>query len=125
MAKILLVDDSETFRMKLREPLEKLGHSIVEAEDGLYGLEVLAQHPDCEMIFCDLNMPRMDGLTFCRKIHNDTRYSKISIIILSTESNEKLRQEAKSYGVKAWIIKPFDEQKLVAGVNLILTKGKN
>lgn len=125
MAKILIIDDSETFRMKLRDPLEKVGHSIVEAGDGLEGLDVLAQNLDCELIFCDLNMPRMDGLSFCREVHNDSRYGKVSIIILSTESNDKLRQEAKSYGVKAWIIKPFDEQKLLAGVNLVLSKTKN
>lgn len=124
MAKILVIDDSESFRRKIKLPLEAIGHEIVEAADGAYGLEELQKHPDFALIFCDLNMPRIDGMAFCKEVSKNSSYAGIPIIVLTTESSPQLRQEAKAYGVKAWIIKPFDEQKLLAGVSLLLEKKK-
>lgn len=122
MAKIQVIDDSETLRTQLRQTLEKDGHEVVEAMDGMHALEVLQSTRDVKLIICDLNMPRMDGMTLCEKLHQDPDLSKIPIFILTTEVSPDLKARAKNLGVRAWIIKPFAPDKVLTAVTYILGK---
>lgn len=122
MGKIHLVDDSETLRRQLRVILENSGHQVVESSDGVDALDLLEKTPDVELIICDLNMPRMDGMTFCRRVSENPTHSKIPIFILTTEVGTQLKAEAKKFGVRAWIIKPFSPEKLISAVSQILGK---
>jgi len=122
MAKIQVIDDSETLRTQLRQTLEKDGHEVVEAMDGMHALEVLQSTKDVKLIICDLNMPRMDGMTLCEKLHQDPDLSKIPIFILTTEVSPDLKARAKDLGVRAWIIKPFAPDKVLTAVTYILGK---
>ncbi len=70
MKTILTVDDSRTMRDMLRAALAGAGFDVVQAEDGVHGLEVLAGC-DPDVIVTDVNMPRMDGLTFIEKLRQN------------------------------------------------------
>lgn len=120
MANIQIIDDSETLRTQLRQTLEQGGHQVQEAYDGLNALEVLQANPSVSLIICDLNMPRMDGLSFCRKVKETPEYSNIPIFILTTEVNPELKTQAKALGVRGWIIKPFTADKLLSAVTQVL-----
>ena len=119
MIRILVIDDSETFRLQLIEGLSEF--AIITAEDGLSGLKKLEQHNNkIDLIICDMNMPHLDGLGFCKKKFSDPRFKNIPVIMVTTESNLNVKQEAKQYGVKAWMLKPIDIKSLLIGVTTIL-----
>ena len=120
MAKILIVDDSQTLRDDLRRTLVGAGHVVVEADQGLAGLARLGEHPDVQLILSDVNMPEMDGITMCEKI-KERKLSSVPILMLTTEASPDLKNRAKEAGVRAWVTKPYIPAKLLAGVDKLLT----
>lgn len=122
MAKILIVDDSETLRSQLKKHLEEGGHKVIEAYDGINGLEVLGANKDVQLILADVNMPRMDGLVMCEKVHEMPEFGKVPIFMLTTESNPEMKTKGKASGVIAWITKPYVVAKLLAAVDKVTQK---
>ena len=122
MAKILIVDDSESQRTRLKTDLESGKHLVVEACDGHDGLEKLSQNPDVALIICDVNMPGMDGLTMCSKIHQLEKFSTLPIFMLTSEATAELKKTAKEYGVRAWITKPYVAIKLLEALEKVIKK---
>lgn len=119
MATILVVDDSETVRLQIRKALEEGGHEVVEAGDGIAGLDALKEHPLIKIILCDVNMPRLDGISMCMKIQENEVTKGIPIIMITTESSPEMKQKSKDAGVKAWITKPFVAEKLLKAVSVL------
>jgi two-component system chemotaxis response regulator CheY len=119
MSKIILtVDDSRTMRDMLRLALVQAGYEVVQAEDGLHGLEVLdAERPD--VIVTDINMPRMDGFGFIEGVRGDERNRAIPILVLTTESDDEKKMRARKAGATGWIVKPFDPVKLVEAIRRV------
>ena len=68
MKKILVVDDSETIRQQVRQALAATGYEIIEAVDGVDGLEKLRAVADVDLALCDVNMPRMNGLDMIAEV---------------------------------------------------------
>ncbi len=122
MAKIMVVDDSEVIRFQLKEDLTREGHEVVEAHDGLHGLGVLKETPDIALIICDVNMPEMDGITMCENISKDSQHNHIPIVMLTTQSSPDLKAKGKSFGVIAWVTKPYKTATLIGGINKILSR---
>ena len=109
---VLTVDDSRTMRDMLRLALSDAGYRVVQAVDGLHGLEVLADEtPD--VIVTDINMPRMDGFGFIEGVRRSERHRAVPILVLTTESDAEKRSRARSAGATGWIVKPFNPVKLV------------
>jgi len=122
MAKILVIDDSESLRGQVKRDLEAAGHQVVEAYDGMNALEVMAATPDTNLIICDVNMPRMDGLTFCIKLKEIHNAAKYPIFMLTTECSTEMKLKGKENGVVAWITKPYVADKMLVAVDKILAK---
>ena len=122
MAKILIVDDSETTRTQLKNDLGEGGHQVIEAQNGLQGLSQLSAHKDVQLIICDVNMPEMDGLTMCSKVHENEAINKIPILMLTTENGADLKSQGKENGVIGWLVKPFVGKKLLVGVEKVLER---
>ncbi len=115
---ILTVDDSRTMRDMLRHSLVAAGFRVVQAEDGLHGLEVLeAETPD--VIVTDINMPRMDGFGFIEAVRADSRRRGMPVLVLTTEVDADKKQRAKDAGATGWIVKPFDPAKLIAAIRRV------
>jgi two-component system chemotaxis response regulator CheY len=120
MSKIVLtVDDSRTMRNMLRLALTDAGHTVIEAEDGVHGVEVLGSSDAVDVIITDINMPRMDGFGFIDHVRRDPRNRSIPILVLTTESDTTKKQRARDAGATGWIVKPFDPAKLVAAVRRV------
>ena len=115
---VLTVDDSRTMRDMLRLSLEGAGFRVVQAEDGLHGLEVLAgEMPD--VIVTDINMPRMDGFGFIEAVRRDATRRSTPVLVLTTEVDAEKKSRAKAAGATGWIVKPFDPIKLVDAIRRV------
>lgn len=115
---ILTIDDSRTMRDMLRVALERAEFRVVQAEDGIHGLEVLAgETPD--VIVTDLNMPRMDGFGFIEAVRRDERRRFTPILVLTTEMDPTKKQRARSAGATGWIVKPFEPVRLVDAIRRV------
>jgi two-component system, chemotaxis family, chemotaxis protein CheY len=112
MKKVMIVDDSRTVRQQVAATLAPAGFEVVVAEDGVEGLERIAQMPDLALIFCDINMPRMDGLEMLMAAKQGGAKS-IPVVMLSTEGRSDLIEKAKQAGATGWLVKPFNAAQLV------------
>jgi two-component system chemotaxis response regulator CheY len=112
--KILIVDDSATVRQQVREALAGAGFEICEAADGMEGLDAITNQSDLAAVFCDVNMPRMGGLQMLEVVKEQGRLATLPVVMLTTEGQPELVQQAKSLGAKGWIVKPFKPANLVA-----------
>jgi len=115
---VLTVDDSRTMREMLRLALCDAGFRVVQAEDGLHGLEVLAAESP-QVIVTDINMPRMDGFGFIEEVRGDVRHRAIPILVLTTESDAEKKNRARMAGATGWIVKPFNPEKLVEAIRRV------
>tara|TARA_B100000902_G_C26670599_1_gene602878 strand:- start:90 stop:458 length:369 start_codon:yes stop_codon:yes gene_type:complete len=120
MTKILIVDDANTIRMQLRDILESEGYDVVEGVHGADGLAKAQENTDIDLIITDYNMPEMDGVAMCRKIKEIDAHSKVPMFMLTTESTSDLKELGKQVGVMAWIVKPFNEDKLKLVIKKVL-----
>ncbi|MCM2281411.1 MAG: response regulator [Bdellovibrionaceae bacterium] len=114
MAKILVVDDSQLVRTQLRKALEEVKHQVVEAENGKIGFEAWKANPDLKLIICDVNMPEVDGIGMLTLLSEAKPANLCPIIMLTTESKNELKEKGRALGVRAWMIKPFTPDKLLA-----------
>jgi two-component system chemotaxis response regulator CheY len=115
---ILVIDDSDTLRQQVRQTLLGAGYEVVEAPDGLDGLEKIRGSNNLSLVLCDINMPRMNGLEMLLALQREG--SRIPIIMLTTEGQPTLIQRAREAGAKGWIVKPFKPELLIAAVVKIL-----
>lgn len=104
---ILAVDDSKMMRELVAYTLEEAGYiNIVSAENGVDALE-RAKLNKYDLIITDVNMPLMGGLELCKNLRTLELYKDTPIVVLTTESGEKIREEGRIAGASAWIVKPF------------------
>jgi two-component system chemotaxis response regulator CheY len=116
--RILTVDDSRTMRDMLKLALEQAGFDVVQADDGVHGLEVLeGETPD--VIITDINMPRLDGFGFIEGVRKDERHRAVPILVLTTESDSTKKERARAAGATGWIVKPFNPTKLVDAIRRV------
>ena len=115
---ILTVDDSRTMRDMLMLALSDAGYRVVQAEDGVHGLEVLRSEMP-QVVITDINMPRMDGFGFIENVRRSDRHRAIPILVLTTESDAEKKDRARKAGATGWIVKPFDPVKLVNAIRRV------
>jgi two-component system chemotaxis response regulator CheY len=120
--KLLIVDDSTMLRDMLSYALTEGGYTdVVEALDGVDGLEK-AKSATFDLVITDVNMPNMDGLTFIEELRKLPQYSKVPILVLTTERSDEMKTKGKSVGATGWIVKPFVPDQLLKAVNIVLSK---
>lgn len=117
---ILIVDDSKTVRNLVAFVMKKEGYKVSTAEDGLDGLEKLYGAQGVDLIISDINMPRMDGLTFIRNLREQEAYRDIPVIVLSTEGQENDIQKGLNVGANVYMVKPAQPEKMVRNVKMLL-----
>ena len=121
MAKnILIVDDSESIREVVGLALRSEGYNVIVGVDGQHGLELLLENKNVNLIISDLNMPRLDGISFLKEVRKLDTFKYLPILILTTESQESKKIEAKNSGATGWIIKPFVKEKLIAVIKKVI-----
>jgi two-component system chemotaxis response regulator CheY len=115
---VLTVDDSATIRTMLHCALAEAGFNVVQACDGMEGLEQLRDvTPD--VIITDINMPRLDGFGFIEQVRQTQAHRRTPILVLTTESDAPRKERARKAGATGWIVKPFDPAKLVDAIHRV------
>lgn len=112
--KVMIVDDSRTVRQQVAVALLQAGFEVVEAENGVQGLERIQSTPDLSMVICDVNMPHMNGIDMLNAVKALGKTPTLPIIMLTTEGKAEAIEKAKAAGAKGWIVKPFKAEQLVA-----------
>jgi two-component system chemotaxis response regulator CheY len=116
MAKtIMIVDDSASLRQVVGIALKGAGYETIEACDGKDALSKL-NGAKIHLVISDVNMPNMDGITFLKELKKLPNYKFTPVIMLTTESQEGKKAEGQAAGAKAWVIKPFQPQTMLAAV---------
>ena len=119
MATIMTVDDCTSMRQMVSFTLQSAGHQVIEASDGEEALR-LAKDKKVNLVIADLNMPNMDGVSLIKALRLLADYKFTPILILTTESQDKKRQEGKGAGATGWIVKPFNPEQLLGVVKKVL-----
>lgn len=123
MARILIVDDDTAVRRALRKVLERDGHTLVEAENGRVGLQLMREKP-ADLVLADLFMPVMDGLEFISKLHQSYPDTRVLAISGSTyERRPRFLEIAGRMGNVRTLTKPVDAEELTAVVREMLAAG--
>lgn len=114
-ARVLIVDDDASVRLVCAVNLEAEGLHVLEAADGLDGLEqARRERPD--LILTDVSMPRLGGFRLAERLRVDKRTRGIPVIFLSGEVGQANAQRARALGAVAYWTKPFDPRALAAFV---------
>nr|WP_275975697.1 response regulator [Geothrix terrae] len=116
--KILVVDDSPTMRRIIIGNLVRMGHAeVLEAEDGLAGLEKLDQG-GVDLIITDWDMPEMDGIAFARAVRS--RGATMPILMVTTHAATQDIVQALEAGVNTYVVKPFTQESLREKIDSLL-----
>ncbi len=119
MATVLAVDDSKVMRDMMRVVLEKNGYEVETAEDGLQALEIAGQR-SFDVVFSDINMPKMSGITLVTKLRELPGYEHIPILMVTTENADYRKKKAKVNGATGWLEKPISEARLLKALAKVL-----
>ena len=111
--RILIVDDSSLVRVYYRRALEAAGFEVEQAINGIEAMEkVLAQAFDLAIV--DVNMPKMDGLSFVRLLRRNTSdAAALPVLVVTTESSQDDIDDARAAGANFYLVKPVSETDLV------------
>ncbi len=113
---VLIVDDSPTSRMIIQRCVEMSGIEVdlfLYAENGIEALTMLDENKNIDLIFSDINMPKMDGQTFIRLIKNKPATAAIPVVITSSIADGSVEAAMKGLGITAIIKKPVSPEKIL------------
>lgn len=119
MATILVVDDSASLRNMVTFTLKQEGYQVVEASDGKEALNK-AQTARFDLVLTDVNMPIMDGITFCAELRKLPAFKFTPVLVLTTESSPEMKQRGKAAGATGWLVKPFNPEKLLSTIKRVV-----
>ncbi len=117
--RILLVDDDTMIVELLTLRLQKQGYHVRTALDGEQGYNAALEYQP-HLILCDVVMPNVDGLTFCRRMRAEKR--DVPFLFLTAKGQPKEKVEVLSAGADDYLVKPFDPQELNARITSILRR---
>lgn len=113
-SQVLIIDDSVTVRSLLSMTFEKAGYMVEQARDGKEAWDKLQEGLKPDLVFCDIEMPRMDGLELLGQIHANAEIRGIPVAMLTSRGAERHRRIAAERGASGYFTKPYVEQELLA-----------
>lgn len=119
MPRILIIDDEKSIRRALKEILEYEKYEVDEAEDALIALKKIEDEV-FDLIFCDIKMPKMDGIEFLDKCH--TSHPEIPVVMISGHGNIDTAVESIKNGAFDFIQKPLDLNRILVSVKNALDR---
>ncbi len=119
--RVLIVDDSRSFRQSLSRFLEMEGFDVVEAEDGPEGL-AKCQSTEPDLVVMDINMPGMNGFEAIRRLRE---FSIVPVLVLSARNAEMDKMQGLGVGADSYLTKPFSASELLARVQALLRRQRS
>ncbi len=116
---VMIVDDSVTVRKVTSRLMERQGWEVITAKDGL---DAVTQLQDIipDIVLLDIEMPRMDGFEVLRRVRSEDRLAGLPIIMITSRTGEKHREQALELGVNEFLGKPFQEASLISTINQVI-----
>ena len=118
---VLIVDDSITVRELLSLSFSKSGYRVEQARDGQEAWEKLRSGLPCDLVFCDIEMPRMNGLEFLSNIQKEPGLSSLPVALLTSRGADRHRKVAAKLGATAYFTKPCPDQTLLNAAERMLS----
>lgn len=115
---ILAIDDSRTIRELVRSTLTEGGYAVVTAVDGVDGIDRFKDQR-FDAVITDINMPNLDGFGVIEGIRGAASNQRVPILVLTTESSPAFKQRARDLGATGWIVKPFDDKRLLEVIDMV------
>ena len=120
---VLVVDDSLTVRKITERLLVREGYRVRTARDGAEAIQMIGvQVPN--LVLLDIEMPRMDGLEVLRSLRADAALANLPVIMITSRTTGKLREQADALGVQAFLGKPYQEETLLAQIHASVGLGQ-
>jgi CheY-like chemotaxis protein len=116
--KILTVDDSKTVRIIIRNAFKRFDCEIIEAGNGVEGLEKAKTKPD--LVLLDITMPVMDGLAMLQGMRAEPELQQIPVVMLTAEGQKTSADQALALGSNGYLVKPFSNDTLIQQVSRLL-----
>ena len=124
--KIMIVDDEEDVRETLRLQLESGNYNVIEAENGEEAIKLLRSEDNltnCGLILCDIRMPKINGIEYIEYLKQQA--PGIPVVVITGYPDTELAVGLMSKGVKDYLVKPVDSDKLMKVVNKLVAEGKD
>ena len=116
---IWVIDDQASIRLILSTFLSK-SYRVKTLPDGLAGIHQLQKGESPDLILLDLNMPRLNGLGFLKQLRKSRAFSKLPVIIISSDNDSKTIEQCRHFGVKCFVPKPFDPTNLRSKIQQVV-----
>ncbi len=121
--KILVIDDSMVIRMRVKEMLPEGNFDVLEAKDGVQGLNLLrSDNPN--LIMLDFLLPKMNGWQVYQEIQKEPRLKSIPLVVMSGRKEEVTDKLPEPFEYFAFVGKPFDQKQLHNAIKEAMTKAK-
>ncbi|KAA5603810.1 response regulator [Roseospira marina] len=114
MKSILLVDDSPTILASVGQLLERTGYKVTTAKHGEEACALVDGGLTANIVITDQNMPGMSGIDLIRTLRKKAGYRFTPMLVLTTETQQVKREEAKAAGATGWLVKPVAPDQLAA-----------
>lgn len=109
---VLIVETSSSIRKFISLTLKIAGFTTLTAVDGMDAFEKLS-NVDVDLLITDINLPNIDGISLIKSLRKDKKFENLPIIVLSSLSSENDIKEAIDAGANSYLIKPFNDKKLL------------
>ena len=121
---VMVVDDSLTVRKATGRLLEREGYQVITAKDGVDALEQM-KNVLPSILLVDIEMPRMDGFDLARHVRSDPVTRHLPIVVISSRTADKHRNQAAQLGVNAFLGKPYSEAELLRHIAELIAPGSH
>jgi chemosensory pili system protein ChpA (sensor histidine kinase/response regulator) len=118
--KLLVVDDSISIRKYVQRFLDRMGFEVEAVPDGLEALTIMSRIK-FDAVITDLEMPVMHGYDLMAEMRKNPEYKKIPVVVLTSRAGDKHRQKALEMGAQDYLVKPFEEQEMLAVIEKLLS----
>jgi two-component system, chemotaxis family, chemotaxis protein CheY len=119
MKTIVIVDDFKANTLILKNTMQSFGFEVLEANDPQLALNFFNGR-NIDLLITDFKMPGMNGAELTRKVKSHPNYVNMPVLILSSESAEESKKEARDAGAYGWLAKPFNIDRYLKIVNSIV-----
>ena len=115
----LVIDDSRTVRIIIRQILSDVGMDVFEAANGMEALEQIDRNPDIGLLLVDWTMPVMNGIDFVKAVRANRAWNSMRILMVTSEAQADQVTLALNAGANEYLMKPFSKEVLLAKLNLM------
>ncbi|WP_370243785.1 response regulator [Alteromonas abrolhosensis] len=119
MSAIHIIDDSATMLMSMEMLLKRAGYTVTKSESAEAAMTAL-ESISPKLIITDLNMPGMNGIELIKALKQQSKFRFTPMLMLTTESQQSRRDEAKSAGATGWLVKPVEPEQLLGVVKQLV-----